>query len=76
MAVCKVVVLIVVSKCVLYHSKYICTTYLLGSIFITSFYRYVKLELRKSGCFSYQSGNSPGILIHVLDMNQVLVNSS
>ena len=49
MAVRKVVVLIVVSKCELHYlascnRKYMYSSYLLGSIFFTSFCEYVKWE--------------------------------
>ena len=56
MAVCKVIALIVVSNCELYHLalqniKLMCITYLLGSIFLTSFCKYVKRGQGKSWCF-------------------------
>ena len=69
MVVRKVVALIVVSKCELYNialqtSKYMCITYLSGSIFFT-FLQIYKIRVRD------KSGDSKGNLIHSFGMNPV-----
>ena len=79
MVVRNVVVLIVVSRRELYAllceiTSITCITYLLGSIFFTSFYKCVKWESGKKWVFLTTSQgivrSSQGILIHVLGMNE------
>ena len=70
-----------VSKCELYHfawcySKYMYITYLLGSIFSTCFFKYVKRGQGKKGDFDYQSGNSQGILIPTLGVSPVQLKNN
>ena len=79
MVVRKVVALNVVSKYELHAllcevTSIMCITYLLSSIFLTYFYKYVKWGQGESGWLDYQSRNSQGILIHVLGMNPVYNN--
>ena len=74
MGVREVVALYVVSKRELYDfahccSKYIYITFLLGLVFITYSFKYVKWGQGKVDVFYCQSGNSQGILFRVLGMN-------
>ena len=75
MTVCQVVALIVLSKCELSALRYeiasiTCIAYLLGSILLS--FVNMRLGSGNSGCCSLpvkvKSGNSQGVLIHVLGM--------